>query len=42
MLWQGRFIADGTPEGVMQSREAHVRRFIDGSAEPDDLKTLSA
>jgi phospholipid/cholesterol/gamma-HCH transport system ATP-binding protein len=42
MLWNGRFIADGTPQQVTESGEAHVRRFIDGTAEPEDLKTLSA
>jgi phospholipid/cholesterol/gamma-HCH transport system ATP-binding protein len=42
MLLNGRFIADGSPTEVMALPEAHVRRFIDGSAEPDDLKNLSA
>jgi phospholipid/cholesterol/gamma-HCH transport system ATP-binding protein len=39
MLWNGRFIADGTPESLAQAREDHVRRFVEGSAEPEDLKT---
>lgn len=42
MLWNGRFIADGTPEDVMRAKEDHVRRFVDGNAEPEDLKSLSA
>jgi phospholipid/cholesterol/gamma-HCH transport system ATP-binding protein len=41
MLWNGRFIADGTPEQVMRMTDTHVRRFIDGSAEPEELKILS-
>lgn len=42
MLWNGRFIADGTPEQVMKLGDAHVRRFVEGSAEPEELETLSA
>jgi len=42
MLWGGRFIADGAPEDVMGAKEKHVRRFVEGSAEPEDLKTLTA
>ena len=42
MLWNGRFIADGTPADVMKLGEAHVRRFVEGSAEPEDLKSLTA
>lgn len=42
MLWNGRFIADGPPDELMQSKEAHVRRFIEGVAEPEDIATLSA
>ncbi len=41
MLWQGRFIADGTPEQIMQSDNEHVRRFVRGIAEDEDLKTLA-
>jgi phospholipid/cholesterol/gamma-HCH transport system ATP-binding protein len=41
MLWGGRFIADGNPEDVMRATEQHVRRFVDGRAEPEDLKSLS-
>ena len=42
MLFNGRFLADGSPEEVMNAKELHVRRFVDGCAEPEDLKTLSA
>jgi phospholipid/cholesterol/gamma-HCH transport system ATP-binding protein len=41
MLRNGRFIADGTPESMMQAAEGPVRRFIEGTAEPEDLETLS-
>ncbi|MFQ5805033.1 MAG: ABC transporter ATP-binding protein [Phycisphaerae bacterium] len=38
MLWNGRFIADGTPESLLRAKEDHVRRFVEGSAEPEDLR----
>ncbi len=41
MLHGGRFLADGTAEELAQSRNEHVRRFVKGDAEPEDLKTLS-
>ena len=41
LLWNGRFIGDGTPEELLSSRDEHVRRFVDGLAEPEDLATLS-
>ncbi len=41
LLYNGRFIADGTPADLAQSREDHVRRFLEGTAEPVDLVTLS-
>ena len=40
MLWDGRFIADGTPDQVLRAQDAHVRRFVDGLAEPTDVKPL--
>lgn len=40
MLWDGRFIADGTAEILRQSRDEHVRRFVAGTAEPEDLARL--
>ncbi|MGE0479958.1 MAG: ABC transporter ATP-binding protein [Phycisphaerae bacterium] len=42
MLYDGRFIADGKPQQLAASAEEHVRRFVSGEAEPDDLATLSA
>jgi phospholipid/cholesterol/gamma-HCH transport system ATP-binding protein len=42
MLWNGRFIADGPPEDLARAQDDHVRRFIEGSAEPEDLRNLSA
>jgi phospholipid/cholesterol/gamma-HCH transport system ATP-binding protein len=41
LLWNGRFIGDGTPEELLTSREEHVRRFVEGLAEPEDLETLA-
>jgi phospholipid/cholesterol/gamma-HCH transport system ATP-binding protein len=42
MLRGGRFIADGAPGEVMRTKDVHVRRFVEGSAEPEDLRTLTA
>jgi phospholipid/cholesterol/gamma-HCH transport system ATP-binding protein len=39
MLWNGHFVADGTPESFKQTENEHVRRFVEGRAEPGDLKT---
>lgn len=36
VLWDGRFIADGSPADVMQDRDARVRRFVEGVAEPGE------
>lgn len=41
MLWNGRFIADGTAEQVLQAKDDHVRRFVTGEAEPEDLRVLN-
>jgi ABC-type transporter Mla maintaining outer membrane lipid asymmetry ATPase subunit MlaF len=41
MLWDGRFIADGTADDLTNSQDEHVRRFVHGRAEPQDLATLS-
>jgi phospholipid/cholesterol/gamma-HCH transport system ATP-binding protein len=41
MLFDGRFIADGPPDEVMQSSDMHVRRFVQGQAEPGDIVTLT-
>lgn len=40
MLWNGRFIFDGTPAQIIASTDEHVRRFVDGIAEPEDLKSF--
>lgn len=40
MLNNGRFIADSTPGEIMTSRDEHVRRFVEGIAEPEDLRAL--
>ena len=33
MLFGGRFVADGSPEQLLQAREEHVRRFVEGGAQ---------
>lgn len=42
MLWNGRFIADCPPAKLASADEEHVRRFVSGEAEPDDLRALEA
>ncbi|MFH1746766.1 MAG: ABC transporter ATP-binding protein [Planctomycetota bacterium] len=41
MLWNGHFVADGVPDELARSREEHVRRFIEGVAEADDIASLT-
>jgi phospholipid/cholesterol/gamma-HCH transport system ATP-binding protein len=41
MLWNGRFLIDGTPQEVMQAQEPHVRRFVHGVAEPGDIVSFT-
>lgn len=41
MLWGGHFVADGTPQEVMESEEPHVRRFVQGIGEPGDVVTFT-
>ncbi len=41
MLWDGNFVADGTPEEVMRAEDPHVRRFVEGVAEAADMTTLT-
>ncbi len=41
MLVDGRFIADGSPDALMKSEDARVRRFVQGVAEPEDLASFS-
>ncbi len=40
MLLDGRFVADGTADELQKSRNVHVRRFVSGEAEPEDLLSL--
>ncbi len=40
MLWDGRFLADGTPKEVLQASDPHVRRFVRGEAEPTDVRAF--
>lgn len=40
MLWNGRFIADAPPGELLKSRDEHVQRFVEGIAEPDDVRAL--
>lgn len=40
LLYRGRFIADGTPAELQQSTDEHVRRFVEGRAEDEDLRVL--
>lgn len=42
MLWHGRFVVDGKPEALLQAEEPHVRRFVQGMAEPGDIITLTS
>jgi len=40
MLYEGRIIADGTPDWFKTCGEPTVRRFVDGRANPEDLEAL--
>lgn len=40
MLWNGKFVADGTPEDVLRSTDPVVSRFAQGVAEPSDLVSV--
>ena len=42
MLHDGRFVADCVPEALASVADEHVRRFISGTAEPEDLRTLQS
>lgn len=42
MLWNGRFIADGSPEEIMRHENEHVRKFVSGVAEASDIELLGA
>ncbi len=41
MLYQGRFIFDGSPQAARTCADARVRRFIEGKASKDDLEGLN-
>lgn len=41
ILRGGRFIADGAPAEVMASPNEYVQRFVQGIAEPEDLRPLA-
>lgn len=40
MLHNGRFVSDSTPASLRNVNEEHVRRFVEGVAEPHDLESL--
>lgn len=40
MLWEGRFIFDGTPDDIRCSSDDRVRRFVEGRASEEDLRNL--
>ena len=40
MLWEGRFVFDGTPDEIRNCSDDRVRRFIEGRASEEDLKNL--
>lgn len=40
MLWEGKFVFDGTPDEVRCCADDRVRRFIEGRASDEDLKDL--
>ncbi len=41
VLWDGGFIADGPPAEVLAATDPRVKRFVQGVAEPTDLRTLT-
>ncbi len=40
MIYQGKFIFDGTPEAVMKTDDVRVRCFVEGRCSDEVLKTL--
>ena len=42
MLYNSRFIAEGTPDEVLRASDPRVRRFAQGVAEPSDISSLTA
>ena len=41
MLYNGRFVADGPPQALLESDSPVVKRFIEGIAEPEELATIA-
>ncbi len=42
MLYQGKFIFDGTPAEIARTDDPRVREFVEGRASDDELRSLSA
>ncbi len=40
MLYQGKFIFDGTPDSIMQTDDQRVRCFVDGRCTPEVLESF--
>lgn len=40
LLWDGDFLADGTPKELVESPEPRVRRFVTGEAEPGEAQAV--
>ncbi|MHC4234208.1 MAG: ABC transporter ATP-binding protein [Planctomycetota bacterium] len=41
MLYEGKFICDEKPAGIVKSKDAPVRQFVEGRASEDDLRSLN-
>ena len=41
MLYEGKFICDHTPQDIVNSSDARVRRFVEGRASEEDLQSLN-
>lgn len=41
MLYEGRFIAEATPDSIMHCADARVRDFVEGRASAEDLGSLN-
>lgn len=41
MLSEGRFVSDGPPESIRNAPDERVRRFVDGRADPEDIRSLT-
>lgn len=42
MLYHGKFISDCTPAELLKTTDVHVRNFVEGRAEPDDVRPVVA